>query len=236
MAKHRLCIAAALLVLLAWTAAGVLAAEATARVRSWGDGQEGEVLVDGKVVMRIRSAAGGFSATQRAEQVAGRLNQAFAAGAGWRDVGIGEVNNEQAVMTKQGRLLITADRFHAQANGTTPTMLAHAWEGNLVQALGGQADAPAAAAAAPAEVNWERQADKIVPIFSIGTPGVSIGAARVVGPADGVGKVKAVAQIEAKFKDVLRAYIYIPVSAISTRPQRVQGVSVEALIDYNLPL
>ncbi len=234
MAKHRLCSTAALsLVLMAWLAGSALAAEAVARTRTWGDREEGEVLVNGAVVTRIRSAAGGFTATQRAAQVAARLNQAFAAGEGWQDIRVAEVNHEQAVVTRQGRLVITADRFHAQVNGTTPVMLARAWEGNLVQALGGQVDAPAAAAP---EVNWERQADKVVPIFSIGTPGVSIGAARVVGPAAEVGKVKAVAQIEAQFKDTLRAHIYVPVSSISTRPQRVQGVSVEALIDYNMPI
>jgi len=214
-------------------AATAFAVEAAARTRTWGDREEGEVLVNDAVVMRIRSAAGGYSATQRAELVAARLNGAFAAGESWQDLRIGQVNDEQAVVTKQGRLIVTADRFHAQVNGTTPTMLARAWETNLVQAMGGEVAAQAAPVSP--EVDWERQADKIVPIFSIGTPGVSIGAARVVGPAAQVGKVKAVAQVEAQFKDVVRAHIYIPVSSISTHPERVQGASVEALIDYNMP-
>jgi hypothetical protein len=219
-------------VIVLFAAASALAMEAAARTRTWGDREEGEVLVNGAVVMRIRSAAGGYSATQRAEAVAARLNQAFAADAQWGDFRVGQVNNETALVTDGGKLIVTADRFHAQANGTTPMMLARAWNANLVQALGGEV---AATAPVSPEVNWERQGDKIVPIFSIGTPGVSIGGARVVGPAVEIGKVKAVAQIEANFKNAVRAHIYVPVSSISTRPQRVQGVSVEALIDYNLP-
>jgi len=210
----------------------LLAAQATARTRTWGDREEGEVVLNGAVVMRIRSAAGGYSATQRAETVAARLNRALQAGVTWQDFRVGEVNREMAVATTQGDLIITADRFHAQVNGTTPTLLAQAWHSNLVQALGGET---APEAPVSPEVDWERQDDKIVPIFSIGTPGLSIGAARVVGPEVEVGKVKAVAQIEAEFKDVVRARIYVPVSSISVRPQRVQGVSVSALIDYRMP-
>lgn len=213
-------------------ATSLAAAQAAARTRTWGDGEEGEVLVNGAVVMRIRSAAGGYSATERAQAVAGRLNGALQAGVTWQDFRVTEINREMAVATVEDDLIITADRFHAQVNGTTPTLLARAWHSNLVQALGGET---APEAPVSPEVDWERQDDKIVPIFSIGTPGVSIGAARVVGPKVEVGKVKAVAQIEAEFKDVVRARIYVPVSAISLRPQRVQGVSVSALIDYRMP-
>jgi len=234
MRKRSLCSIVALSVLLLASAGtSLLAAEAAARTRTWGDREEGEVMVNGAVVMRIRSAAGGFSATQRAEAVAARLNRAFRADTGWGDFRVGKVNNEMAVLTTQGRLIVTADRFHAQVNGTTPTLLARAWHSNLVQALGGET---APEAPVSPEVNWERQDEKVVPIFSIGTPGVSIGAARVVGPKVEVAKVKAVAQIEAEFKDVVRAHIYVPVSAISMRPQRVQGVSVSALIDYRMSL
>jgi hypothetical protein len=230
-------IAALSVLVLIGSGAGLLAAEATARTRSSGDSAEGEVVVNGVVVMRIRTAAGGYSAARRAEQVAARLNKAFGQGLTWNDFRVGEQNGEMAVVTTRGDLIATADRFHAQANGTTPTLLARAWDTNLVQALGGQAapPPPAQTAASPA-VDWERQDDKIVPIFSIGTPGVSIGAARVSGPKAEVGRVKAVAQIEAEWKNVLRARIYVPVASISAKLDRVQGVSVSALIDYNLPL
>jgi hypothetical protein len=238
--RLRLVGAACALLLLAAAAALFAAAQATARTRTYDDREEGEVVVNGAVVMRIRTAAGGYSATQRAEQVADRLNKAFAAGITWKDFRVGEMNRETAVLDSRGELIVTADRFHAQANGTTPFLLARAWDTNLVQALGGEVpnDQPASAAEpAPAssEVSWDLQDNKVVPIFSIGTPGISIGAARVSGPKVEVGKVKAVAQIEAEFKNVLRAHVFIPVSSISTKPERVQGVSVSALIDYNMP-
>jgi hypothetical protein len=247
MNKHRLRIIAAMAALLLISAgAGLFAADqATARTRTWGDHEEGEVVVNGQVVMRIRTAAGGYSATTRAEQVADRLNKSFGEGMTWQDFRVGEMNGETAVLDKRGELIVTADRFHAQANGTTPFLLARAWDTNLVQALGGQPEQVAAAASgqgaaatgsdAAGDVSWERQSDKIVPIFSIGTPGISIGAARVVGPSVEVGRVKAVAQVEAQFQDVVRAHIYIPVASISTKIDRVQGASVEALIDYNMP-
>lgn len=247
MSKHRLRIVGALTALvLICTGASLFAADqATARTRTWGDHEEGEVVVNGQVVMRIRTAAGGYSATTRAEQVANRLNKSFSEGMTWQDFRVGEMNRETAVLDKRGQLIATADRFHAQANGTTPFLLARAWDTNLVQALGGKPEAVAAATTGPAavgpgaaaapDVSWERQEDKVVPIFSIGTPGISIGAARVVGPAVEVGRVKAVAQVEAQFQEVVRAHIYIPVASISTRIDRVQGVSVEALIDYNMP-
>ena len=238
--RLRMIAAAAALVLLAAGAALLAAAQATARTRTYGDREEGEVVVNGAVVMRIRTAAGGYSATQRAEQVADRLNKAFAAGVTWQDFRVGEMNRETAVLDSRGQLIATADRFHAQANGTTPFLLARAWDTNLIQALGGEVprdastEAAAATAAAP-EVNWEAQDNKVVPIFSIGTPGISIGAARVSGPKVEVSRVKAVAQVEVEFKNVLRAHVFIPVSSISTKLDRVQGVSVSALIDYNMP-
>jgi hypothetical protein len=238
--RLRLIAAASVLVLIAAGAAVLAVAEATARTRTYGDHEEGEVVVNGTVVMRIRTAAGGYSATQRAEQVADRLNKAFGAGVTWKDFRVGEMNRETALLDSRGELIATADRFHAQANGTTPFLLAQAWDTNLVQALGGEVprDQPASgAASAPASsaVNWEAQDNKVVPIFSIGTPGISIGAARVSGPKAEVSRVKAVAQVEVEFKNVLRAHIFIPVSSISTKLDRVQGVSVSALIDYNMP-
>jgi len=237
--------------------AGLLAAtQATARTRSYGNREEGEVVVNDAVVMRIRTAAGGYSASARAEQVAQRLNKAFAEGLTWRDFRVTNVSRETAIVDSRGQLIVTADRFHAQANGTTPFLLARGWDANLVQALGGGVaaaappqpaastpDAPASvappqaaasAADAPA-VDWESQETKDVPIFSIGTPGISLGLARVTGPRVEVARVKAVAQIEAEFKNILRARIFIPVSSISTKIDRVQGVSVAGLIDYNIP-
>jgi len=80
---------------------------------------------------------------------------------------------------------------------------------------------------------WTDPKDKIVPIFSIGTPGVRIGAAQVTGPAERVEKVKSVVQIDARFKKAAQVYIYVPSSELDGM-NRVQGVAVTALLDYKL--
>jgi len=81
--------------------------------------------------------------------------------------------------------------------------------------------------------DWADPKDKIVPIFSIGTPGVRIGAAQVTGPAERVDKVKSVVQIDARFKKAAQVYIYVPSSELDGM-NRVQGVAVTALLDYKL--
>lgn len=77
---------------------------------------------------------------------------------------------------------------------------------------------------------------KVVPIVSLGQ-GTRIGAAQVAGPRqDGVERCKAVASLEATFKDRFRIKILIPVDSVNPieRFVRVQGVGVSAVIDYKL--
>jgi hypothetical protein len=84
-------------------------------------------------------------------------------------------------------------------------------------------------------VDWEGSAQKWVPIFSLESKGVYLGAAQVAGPPAQVGKVKGVAELRLRFKDIGRIYAYIPVSTISlTKLDRVQGVSVWATGDLQL--
>lgn len=77
---------------------------------------------------------------------------------------------------------------------------------------------------------------KVVPIVSIGS-GTHIGAAQIAGPrGEPVGTTKAVAQIEATFRDRLRVKILVPVDSENPvqRFRRVQGVGVSAIIDFRL--
>ncbi|MDI9371279.1 MAG: hypothetical protein GX181_08695 [Synergistaceae bacterium] len=77
---------------------------------------------------------------------------------------------------------------------------------------------------------------KVVPIVSIGS-GTHIGAAQVAGPkGEPVGSTKAVAQVEASFRDRLRVKILVPIDSENPlqRFRRVQGVGVSAIIDYRL--
>ncbi|EEX47965.1 MULTISPECIES: hypothetical protein [Jonquetella] len=77
---------------------------------------------------------------------------------------------------------------------------------------------------------------KVVPILSLGS-GARIGAAQVSGPkADGVQRCKAVVQLEADFKDKVRAKILVPIDQINVTKgfKRVHGVGVSAIIDVRL--
>jgi len=76
---------------------------------------------------------------------------------------------------------------------------------------------------------------KVVPIVSAGQ-GTRIGAAQVSGPKSAVDRTKAVARIDAVFKDRFRIEILIPIDSLNPleRFRRVQGVGISAVIDYKL--
>ncbi|MBW3624445.1 MAG: hypothetical protein KY468_13650, partial [Armatimonadetes bacterium] len=155
------------------------------RSRILGGREVGEVLVNDEVVFRIRSAAGGLTAPQRAEAVAERLAQMVNSGKlSPNDVRLSTMNGER-VLVANGDLLITADRFHADVNRTTPTRLAQNWQSNVVTALGGTVarapGQPGRFGAASLEDVRPDLRSKLVPILSVGT-GVRIGMAQVTGP------------------------------------------------------
>jgi len=237
--RFRVVLALAVLAVIAIVGARVWAAIATARARTADGKQEGEVLVDGKVSLRIRSSAGGYSAPTRAEQVAARLNEALDRGATWQSLRTGKSHGEVAVLAGND-LIVTADDFHARANGTTRYGLAKMWEANLARSLQSVPGAPpvqqasAASAASPA-VDWSEGGKKIVPILSVGTPGLRVGAAQVVGPKTQVEQVKAVAQLDLTFRDRFRIRAYVPVASLSVdKLRRVQGCSVWAVGEIGL--
>ncbi|UCC69571.1 MAG: hypothetical protein JSV79_06630 [Armatimonadota bacterium] len=121
-------------------------------------------------------------------------------------------------------------------SGVAPAAVAAA---AAAAAAGAEPAAPSPAvealpAAAPA-VDWVGTAQKWVPIFSLETEGVYLGAAQVAGPTSQVEKVKGVAELRLNFKNIGRIYTYVPVSTISlTKLARVQGVSVWAIGDLQL--
>jgi len=99
------------------------------------DGQPaGEVTVGGQVVMRIRSAMGGFTSVQRAQMVASRLQGFFQHGLTADSIAPGFMNGEVVVEAKEG-LLVTVDQGTAQGNGSSRLELAVAWANNLRQSL-----------------------------------------------------------------------------------------------------
>lgn len=99
---------------------------------------------------------------------------------------------------------------------------------------GAAGEAAATTAAQADDVDWTGQAQKWVPILSLEREGVRLGMAQIAGPTAKVEQVKAVYQLRLDFRNVGRVYAYIPVSTISTKINRVQGVSVWALADIKV--
>lgn len=185
---------------------------------------EGEVLVGDTVVMRIRAAAGGFTATQRTERVSNRLQQVLnERQIRPEDLRVARVNGDYVVMVNND-LLITADTYHAALNRTTPQRLATIWRDNLASAL--------STAVAGYRGNQERAGAKIVPIASLGS-GLRVGAARVAGPVSRVDETNVIGQIETSFQDVVRIRIFVPLGDV-TRLERIPEVSVTAYGDIQL--
>ena len=82
------------------------------------------------------------------------------------------------------------------------------------------------------------QATKVVPILSLGDSGY-IGAVQVAGPEAKVQKVRAVAQLEGRFKVIggVRLRALVPISTKNPGRggiQRVSGVGVSAIVDIKL--
>jgi len=225
-----------------------------------------EVLIGERVVIVLRTAAGGYTPVERAEIVANRLRSAMAASVEHYDVeaaplpaGHGVYMNDQLIVAIYGT--------EANAHGATTEALANLWRDNIVIALGAEVaeepplegpyaepepspepapaeepveEEPVASvaevqpAAEPETADWTGAAQKLVPVFSLEREGVRLGMAQVAGPTSQVAKVKGVAQLRLDFKNIGRVYAYIPVSSISTKLDRVQGVSVWALVDVKV--
>jgi len=79
---------------------------------------------------------------------------------------------------------------------------------------------------------------KVVPIVRIGAGGTAVGAAQIMGPAVQVKKVSAVAELEWKPGNVLRARGLFPVTDVKiTDPTKIKGVGgVGVSANIKLPL
>ena len=206
-------------------ASGLLAAQATARAQQIDGRDVGEVLVNGQVVIRLRTDQGGQTALARARQVSERLNDAFNRRVTWRDFNVANFDGEAVVKAKDS-VIVTADGEEVAAAGADSAVaLANQWRDNIVRALGGNPDEQA-------WPDWSIGAKKIVPVLSVSRHGARVGAAQVGGPKQQVAKVKAVAQLDADYHKRVRARIYVPLASLNvTKLSRVQGVSVVALVD-----
>lgn len=114
---------------------GALAAPGTARAQETPG--SAEVVIGGEVVMRIRTGAGGLTAEERADAVRRRLGPILTlTDLSPQDIYVRQRGRGQtAAIYVRDRLLITADRSLAQANDTTPGLLAEQWARNLREVL-----------------------------------------------------------------------------------------------------
>ena len=248
----KLALAVALGAMIVWVAGAAVSPEAvTSRAAELDGAQVGEVLISGHNVILIRTGTADLSPAERAEIIAGRLRNAFGAEVTAADVRvrtamIGEKAYDALYVA--GHLIIAVTQHEADAHGVTTLALATVWRDNIAAALGETQPPPPPPPPPPAEqpaqpepapqpapaVDWTGTAQKWVPIFSLETSGAAIGAAQIAGPTAGVEKTKAVMQLRLDFKGFGRIYAYIPVASISTKLDRVQGVSVWAVGDVQL--
>ncbi len=76
---------------------------------------------------------------------------------------------------------------------------------------------------------------RVVPILKVGSGGTAVGAVQVMGPAQQVAKVKAVAELEWKLGGMLRARGLLPVGSTNlTKLDIVPGTGVSANIKFPL--
>lgn len=96
------------------------------------------VTFGGQILMRIRTGSGGFTAEQRADQVAQRLIPILSLkNLKPEDVTVTQTRKYQdATISVRGKLLVTVDKGLSQANGNNdPGDLARAWADNLRKVL-----------------------------------------------------------------------------------------------------
>ncbi len=223
----------------------------------------GEVLINDEIVVRMRTSAGGFSAHERATVIADRLRRWLSQPHSPHDLAARRSPHGGAELRAAGVLIAHVNEAEAQAIGSTAMGLADAWRVNVMSALGVEAPAPAPVAdpVAPVaddpepvdeddeplvtevepdeleEIDPEPElpegfSDRIVPIFSLGR-GTRIGAARINGPREAVGRVQGVTQLETRFRDFLVIDIYVPVTTEGGL-DRVQQVGLTAIGDLGI--
>jgi hypothetical protein len=89
------------------------------------------VFVGGTPIMRVRTAAGGYTPEERATHIQYRVNKLLGQGPiSPSDITVRSVGNEAEVDVK-GQLLFTADLATARFNQATPMDLANTWANNM---------------------------------------------------------------------------------------------------------
>lgn len=210
----------------------------------------GEVLVNGQIVIRMRTSAGGFSAPERARIVAERIRNWVSGPFSPYDLAVHRGSGGAAELRAHGDLIVDVNPSEARALGSSAMGLAQAWQTNIQTAMGvspsvgtpvtggggsgGQVGSGAQGGGGRGNYDWRnvRYEDKIVPILSIGGS-TAIGMARVNGPQARVRDVIACTQLEMRWRGVLEIDVYVPVRTRGGL-DRVQQVGVTGLLDIEI--
>lgn len=94
-----------------------------------------EVLIEDRVVIVVRTSAGGYTPLERAEIVANRLRGALSEEVTAEDVQAGPVASGHGVFVAN-RLIVAVYEPEAEAHGATPDALAKLWRDNILLASG----------------------------------------------------------------------------------------------------
>ena len=96
----------------------------------------GELLVNGVVVLRLRSELGGYLPEQRIEVAAERLRAAVAAGVGPEDI-LADIESDRAAprLKAMGQVIAIATADEAKGSGSSPAELVQSWVRALRKAL-----------------------------------------------------------------------------------------------------
>lgn len=199
----------------------------------------GEVLVNGDVVIRMRTSAGGFSAPERAQIIARRVQSWLDGPYSPYDLAVRRGAGGAAELRAAGDLIVDVNPSEASALGSTAMGLADAWRSNIQMALGvqpapgtplmGDGGGSGTPATGARQEPVESYGNKVVPIISVGDQ-TAIGAARVNGPDSKLDDVIACTQLETSFQDFVEIDIYVPVRTRGGL-DRVQQVGVTGLGD-----
>ncbi|NMB25574.1 MAG: septal ring lytic transglycosylase RlpA family protein [Firmicutes bacterium] len=118
----------------------------------------GEIVIHRRVVLRIRTSAGGIKPFDRAVVVAHRLADYLKEGYP-SDAIFPDAQNGSIVVSWQGRLIVTVDGAHAGLNNTNEHALAKVWANNIRQALGSRG--------VPKEYVLQNGSDEVVTAFCV---------------------------------------------------------------------
>ena len=186
----------------------------------------GQVFHGQREVLDLLTGAGGLNAYERALIVAGRLQDALAAGVKPAQLRVAKVG-VFTVLQAGAINLLTVTSEEATAQGLTVGALAQAWLASISAAF----SAPPEIALTPTVVTppAPTATDKLVPVLDAG--GVKLGLARVHGPALAIAQVTSVARVGADYQNALPFGAYVPVAteAPGDTLARIPGVYVTDL-------